>query len=150
MNKVIVVILLIFSVSSYANTSEKANEFFKKYIQLSDAFDVSVVDLYLDEAKIHTQRKYPHGLVRGMELSGSKWKQLVVKVMPIAKAQNDKSTFSKITIIKQGDGFKVKSNSYSERKCYQDTGYYMLIKPDPKGSFHIIEEYMETQPESNC
>jgi hypothetical protein len=118
LNKVFTVVLFVFSVASHANTSEKANNFFNKYIQLSDSFDVSVVNLYLDEAKIHTQRKYPHGLERGMELTGSQWKQLVVKVMPIAKAQNDKSTFSKITTIKQGDGFKIKSNRYSERKCY--------------------------------
>ncbi len=137
-------------IPSYANSTDQADSFFNKYIKLGDDFDVSVADLYSDDAKIHAYRVYPHGLERSMEMSGEKWKRMIVFVMPLAKAKNDKSTFSEISIKKQGNGFKIKANRYSESKCYIDKGYYMVIEPDENGNLLIIEEYMETQPQSNC
>jgi hypothetical protein len=132
------------------NANNNAEEFFDNYIQLSDTFDTAVADLYSDNAKIHAHRKYPHGLEREMELSGKQWKQLLVKFMPLAKAQNDKSIFSQITISTHEKGFKVKATRYSNRKCYTDTGYYMIVEPAANGQLQIIEEYSETQSESNC
>jgi len=133
-----------------ALADESANTFFNKYIKLSDNYDYSVVKLYSDNAKVHMRRKYPNGLERTMELSGFQWKQLLTKSLPLAKAQNDKSIFSKITISKYGKGFKIKAHRYSSRKCYTDTGYYMVVTPDDTGELKIIEEYSETQPQSNC
>lgn len=136
--------------SQIAHASESAKELFDKYVQLSDSFELSVADLYSDNAKIHTYRKYPHGLERAMGLSGAQWKQLLLKAMPLAKAQNDKSVFSEVTISNYGDGYKIKANRYSSRKCYTDTGYYMVVTPNEFGKLQIIEEYSETQPQSNC
>lgn len=77
-----------------------------------------------------------------MELTGAQWKQLIVKVMPLAKTKNDMSTFSDINITEIKDGFKIKANRYSVRKCYTDTGYYMVVKPISDGSLKIFEEYL--------
>jgi len=85
-----------------------------------------------------------------MEMTGVQWKQLITKVMPLAKAQNDKSIFSKIEISEFEDGYKIKADRYSLRKCYTDTGYYMVVKPLSDGSLKIFEEYMETKPLPNC
>lgn len=85
-----------------------------------------------------------------MELTGAQWKQLIVRAMPIAKAQNDVSKFSDIKYIETGSGYKVKANRYSVSKCYMDTGYYMIIKSLDDEGYQIVEEYMETQPESDC
>ena len=150
MRKLFTILFLFICLPCYANTTEQAEKFFSKYITLSDTFDISVAKLYSDNAKIHTYRVYPHGLERAMELSGAQWKKLVINIMPLAKAKNDKSTFSNITIIKQGNNFKIKANRYSELKCYMDKGYYMVVEPDNNGNLLIIEEYMETQPQSNC
>ena len=136
--------------SSLVAAKGSPETFFQKYIELGNQFDVNVSLLYSDTAKIHSYRVYPHGLEKTMELKGSQWKQLIEKVMPIAKAQNDKSSFSNIIITKVGLNFKIKADRYSERKCYEDNGYYMIIEPNGNNSFHILEEYTETQPQSNC
>lgn len=118
--------------------------------RLFDNYDPSVAELYSDNAKIHAYRKYPYGTERQMELDGVQWKQLLVRAMPLAKAQNDKSVFTEIVISIFGAGYKIKANRYSNRKCYTDTGYYMVVAPNKDGEFKIIEEYSETQPQSNC
>jgi hypothetical protein len=150
--KYVATVFAIFTIllSQITQADELAKELFDKYVQLSDSFESSVADLYSDDAKIHTYRKYPHGLERAMELSGAQWKQLLVKAMPLAKTQNDKSVFSEVTISNYGNGHKIKANRYSNRKCYTDTGYYMVVAPNELGTLQIIEEYSETQPQSDC
>ena len=149
-NIIAVIVLLAPFISQIAVAEESAKKLFKKYIQLSESFDSSIANLYSDNAKIHAYRKYPYGTERAMELSGTQWKQLLVQALPIAKAQNDKSIFSDVTISKYGDGFKIKANRYSNRKCYTDLNYYMVVAPVKSNKLQIIEEYSETQPQSNC
>ncbi|AQP99972.1 hypothetical protein B0W48_09355 [Pseudoalteromonas aliena] len=84
-----------------------------------------------------------------MSFTGAQWKQLVQKIMPLAKANNDKNTFSEIRISKVESGYKIKAKRYSDRKCYMDTGYYMILKRQEGGELAILEEYMETKPLSN-
>lgn len=143
-------VAFLFVLSSTLQADDKPAEFFQRYVELGNAFDTALADLYSDKALIHTYRVYPHGLERNMELTGEKWKQLITKVMPLAKVQNDKSIFSNVEIIEFEDGFKIRADRYSVRKCYTDTGYYMVVKPMADDSLKIVEEYMETQPLPNC
>ncbi len=151
MKKLTLLISIFLSISAYAEDTSNAEDFFQKYIQLGLAFDPAVADLYSDEAQVYMTRVYPNGQKRTMSLDGKKWKALIAGAMPMAKTQNDKSTFSKVTYSKIENGFKIKANRYSERKCYMDTGYYMVIKyvGEPK-ALNILEEYSETQPQGSC
>lgn len=134
--------------ATWANDDPDA--FFQKYIELGNAYDPELASLYSDNAKILSYRVYPHGTERSLEMEGVRWKQLLILSLPLAKAQGDKSTFSEVTITDEKVGFKIKANRYSERKCYTDTGYYMIVQPKEDGRLEIIEEYMETQPQSDC
>ena len=127
-----------------------AKAFFENYVALSDAYDDKVADLYADSAVIRTFRRYPHGLERSMELTGSQWKALLVRAMPIARAQADRSTYSNVEVSVSGDKTTIKADRYAERKCYTDTGYYLVIARQPNGEYLIVEEYSETQPQSKC
>jgi hypothetical protein len=42
--------------------SSAAQAFFLEYVELGDAYDVKVANLYSDSAVIRTYRRYPHGL----------------------------------------------------------------------------------------
>lgn len=148
-NTLTVIIVFLFAYG-HVGATEELNSFFMKYIELNDNFDISVAKLYSDKAKIHAYRVYPHGTQRSLELNGEKWKQLIVRAMPIAKTKNDKSSFSNIVITKQDKKYKIKANRYSNIKCYTDTGYYMIVEESKGGDLYIIEEYMEAQPNSNC
>lgn len=85
-----------------------------------------------------------------MELAGRQWKALISRVMPIAKAQNDKSTFSNIAVTEIEGGHKIKAYRYSACKCYTDMGYYMIVKSTENGNLEIFEEYMGTKPLPSC
>ncbi|MCH7328676.1 hypothetical protein [Acinetobacter modestus] len=148
--KFIYFILIYFTMNlAFANTATP-KQFFNYYITLSENFDPALADLYSDSAKIQTYRKYPHGLERSMELTGLQWKMLINKLMPIAKASDDRSKFSNIKIIPLDKKYQIKADRYSTQKCYTDKGYYMMIGSKENGALEIIEEYMETQPNSNC
>lgn len=149
--KSLLLISLIYSAGTQATEGiNRAKEFFNKNIELANNYDISVIQLYADDAKIHTLRTYPHGTQRKLEMTGKQWKQLISKSMYLAKTQNDKSTMSNVKISKQGTGFKIKANRYSHKKCYTDKEYYLVIEPDQNDSFVIVEEFMATQPQSNC
>jgi hypothetical protein len=137
-------------VAQFALANPNPKDFFDRYITLSDQFNPSLAELYSDSAKIHAYRKYPHGLERSMEFTGLQWKMLIDKLMPLAKARNDHSEFSNIEITPLVRKYKIKADRYSTVKCYTDKGYYLLIEPKKNGEFETIEEYMETQPNSNC
>ena len=130
--------------------TKAARAFFAEYVKLGDTYDEKVANLYSDGAVIRTYRRYPHGLERSMELSGSQWKALLVKAVPLAKAQADRSTYSNVEVSVTGPKAKIKANRYSVGKCYTDTEYFMVIERQSSGAYLIVEEYSETQPQSNC
>lgn len=121
-----------------------------KYVALGQAYDIRVADLYSDAAVIRAYRRYPHGLERAMELTGVQWKTLVTKVMPLAKLKGDRSTYANIEVSVDGAKAKIKADRYSVPKCYTDKGYYMVVEREADGRYLIVEEYTETQPQSNC
>ncbi len=123
---------------------------FERFVALGDNFDTRVANLYTDDAKIVFFKHYPHGLERQMALSGYEWKSLISKIMPVAKLTHDVSRYKDVEIIALGDAFKIKANRYSERKCYLDTGYYMVVKQSVAGQWLITEEYTQTQPDASC
>ena len=146
----IVASLAVVSVQADSTDTKAARAFFTKYIELGDRYDEKVANLYSDGAVIRTYRRYPYGLERSMELSGSQWKALLVKTMPLAKAQADRSTYSNVEVSVTGPKAKIKANRYSVGKCYTDTEYFMVIERQSSGAYLIVEEYSETQPQSNC
>jgi hypothetical protein len=133
-----------------APSEEDAGKFFARYVALSDAFDPAVAELYADRAVIRSVRRYPHGLERAIELGGVEWKAMVLKAMPLAKAHNDRSQFKDPSFQPQAGGIKISAQRYSLRKCYLDPNYYMVVARSATGGLEIIEEYSETQPQSNC
>lgn len=148
----LIIALSLVSICVHADLTDiaAAQAFFENYVALSDAYDDKVADLYSDNAVIRAFRRYPHGLERSMELTGSQWKALLVKAMPLARAQADRSTFSDVEVSVTGTRAKIKANRYAARKCNTDTGYYMVVERQPDAKYLIVEEYSETQPQSNC
>ncbi len=147
---IISLLLLPTFVVAAGDTKVEAKEFFERYIILGENFDKSVADLYSDNAIIKVKRLYPNGQMKEMAFGGTKWKSLVKKSMPLGKARGDISKFSDIKIFLNNTNVTIKANRYSVLKCYTDKGYYMVIEKDSTGKYQIVEEYMETQPQSDC
>ena len=145
----LVIFILLSSQHALAASEKEAAAFFQNYVKLSENFNVSVKDLYADDAKIHTSRRYPHGLERAAAMTGKEWKELLEKVMPIAKKKGDISKYKNATFSQDDSKVTIRADRYSKLKCYTDKSYYMVIRKG-KGGFKIIEEYSETQPQSDC
>jgi hypothetical protein len=128
----------------------EARAFFDQYVALGDAYDSSLAELYAADARIRSTRRYPDGQSRTLEMTGTQWKAMIRSVMPLAKAEGDRSDYKKIRIERTGQLMRIKADRYSVRKCYWDYGYYMLIGRQSDGRIRIVEEYLETQPQSNC
>jgi len=146
---VLAIFILLSSQHALAASEKEAAAFFQNYVNLSEDFNVSVKDLYADDAKIHTYRRYPDGLQRAAEMTGKEWKELLEKVMSIAKKKGDISEYKNATFSLDDSKVTIKADRYSTLKCYTDTAYYMVIRKDKSG-LKIIEEYSETQPQSDC
>lgn len=145
----LIVLLSLLSGTVVANT-ETPEEFFKRFVETGHRFDPAVADLYADSASIKMYRRYPHGLERSMEMSGTEWKALVRKVMPLARVKNDKSTYTNVKFVPLGNQVKISADRYAVRKCYTDPAYYLVIEKRPDNSYTVVEEYFETEPKPDC
>lgn len=119
-------------------------------MQLNDAFDPEVANLYTDASKIKALRRYPGGADRVIEIAGAQWRSMLVSSMPLAKSKGDLSRFTNIRVESEGDRVRVTADRYSALKCYTDKNYYMLVAKDPTGRLYVAEEYFENQPQSDC
>ena len=135
--------------TSHALDLQEGRRFFDRYIALGNSYNPSLATLYADSAAIKTTRRYPTGQIRSLELTGTQWKTLLQKAMPLAKAQGDRSEFKNVRFEAIGDDIRVKADRYSVRKCYWDRAYYMVVRRTAAG-LQIVEEYSETRPESAC
>jgi len=147
---VIIITAMLLHASAWALDATKVENFFNRYVELNEKFDVSVSSMYSDKAKIHTFRRYPHGLERAVKLTGSQLKDLLNKGMPVAKQRGDISKYDEIQISIYGNQAKIKAKRYSVLKCYTDKAYYMVVEEVLDGGLQIVEEYTETQPQSEC
>ena len=124
----------------------QAKGLFERFQRLEHSFDARVADLYADEARIVSTRKYPFGLpARTIELSGTEYKQLIRKAMGTARARGDFSTYSDVTYISEGERVRVRCTRFSELKNYKSP-YSLLVGPTDSGTWIIFEEISETRP----
>lgn len=148
------IILLAAGVAAHSaatdTVEQEAKDFLERFVALGDAHDPALADLYSDGAVIKAHRRYPHGLERTLELTGVQWKALVRTAMPWAKALNDRSELRDPQFEVDQGKVTIRADRYSVRKCYLDTGYYMILERQPDGALGIVEEYTETQPQSDC
>ena len=135
--------------TSHALDLQEGQRFFDRYVALGKSYNPSLATLYADSAAIKTTRRYPTGQIRSLELTGTQWKTLLQKAMPLAKAQGDRSEFKNVRFEAIGDDIRVRADRYSVRKCYWDRAYYMVVRRTAAG-LQIVEEYSETRPESAC
>lgn len=91
-----------------------------------------------------------HGSERSIEMRGTGWKQLIRQTMPLAKARNDRGTLEKLRFEKVEEGLKIRADRYSFMRCYWDRNYFMVIVRENDKVIRVVEEYAETQPQSDC
>ena len=140
------VFLTIFAQVAYAaDPIVEAKQLFERYVSLSAQFDPAVADLYADDALIHNKRTYPDGQVREITIPALQYKQLLREVMPLARARNDTSTYSKTTFKVEGMGVRIQAQRFSVMKQYTSP-ISLRVAPDVTGHWLIREELSESRP----
>lgn len=143
--RALILFLFFISPAAYAGKAEDVREFFAAFVERANAFDAGIADFYSPNAKVITLRD---GTER-LELSGAQWKQLLVRVMPIAKERGDTSAFKNVNVSAHGNGFRVTAIRTSAVKCVTDPNYHLdVVQVDNR--WVVVEEYTETVSLSQC
>jgi hypothetical protein len=143
---VLIVLAVVKPSSCQTNSAEgRARTFFARFVEISQVFDPAVADLYADEARIVSVRKYPNGVERKFEIKGAEYKSLIREVIPIAKARGDTNTYDDISYQRQGARVWIRATRYSALKQYSSP-YSLLVGPDASGTWLIYEEHSVTRP----
>ena len=122
-----------------------ARAFFTKFVEMEQAYDIAVADLYADDAVIKNKRTYPNGEVRELTFPPAQYKQLLRQAMPLAKSRGDRSTYSSCGYKPVGANVRISCSRYSELKKYTSP-YSLLVGPNRAGKWQIIEELSESRP----
>ena len=123
----------------------KARAVFEEFVQLGEAFDLALVDLYADTAKISNRRVFPDGTSREMDMPAASYKPLLRRVMPVAKEQNDVSRYSDVRYTVEGGNVRITATRYSVMKDYS-APHSLLVGPDADGTWRVLEESGESRP----
>lgn len=149
MKNIIKNILLIFTalflgLSAFADDKSDALKFFNNYIQASNSYSASVLNMYSDNAKIIRQVVKPDGGLVNVPFSVSDYKKQLRLSSRIAKIKNYKNYYSNISVTKVSDGYKIdamRKPSLSDYKLRTS----MTVQKQSDGSWLIVEELMQTK-----
>lgn len=133
-----------------AAAAESPEDFFFRYVDLSNEFDPAVVDLYADSANIRVFRIQAQRPRDSLELAGWQWKRQLRRELPDAAAADDRNEFKNIEVSRVGRGYKIKADRYSTASCYTDRAYYVIVSEDARGRYVITEEYRVADVDSHC
>jgi hypothetical protein len=136
--------------SVYAAGTAEYLDFFNKYQTLSNSFDISVTQLYSDDAVILGTRKMNDGIEQKLKMDGKKWKEILSDSMKISEQRGDRSEFSDIAVHLEKDRATITADRYSTLKCFHDKKYYMVVAEKGDGAMEIVEEAVESPVQSYC
>jgi predicted DNA binding CopG/RHH family protein len=85
------------------NLIREAKYFFNRCVAMEQSFDPAAFELMSDDAKVENIRIYPTGMKRKMTLSGAQYKELVRKVLPLAKLRGDTNRYFNMTFTLEGE-----------------------------------------------
>lgn len=146
-------IVLIFTVvlpfSVHASTPQEYLDFFKKYEQLGNDYDMAVVDMYSDEANV-TIFSVLDGVETTTKMKGKKVKQMLHEQMDLIKKSEAKSDYSNISLEIEGNKATIKATRYASFKCFKDNKYFVVIETQKDGTMQIVEEFMEEPIKTHC
>lgn len=123
--------------------------FFDRYIRLSDRDDPAFLELYADSARIHVLRVLASGETQALDLSGTQWKQNIINFSR-ATRNHPSSTFSHLSVHREGQRLRLLTVRYSPSNCRTDEGYSMVIAKNTRGVWQIVENSWEAWEGSLC
>ncbi|MEM9593850.1 MAG: hypothetical protein AAGD06_06280 [Acidobacteriota bacterium] len=137
--------LLLSALPAYAGPKDQVRAFFDDFVALRNAFDPSVADLYLPEAKMISLRD-GRDLI---EIPFAEYRESFLLSLPVSKAIGDVSRFENVAVKLHGQGFRITATRYAAVKCATDPKYHLDVVRVGR-EWRITEEYIEAITLTRC
>lgn len=136
--------ILMFGLNVLANGSEEALKFFNSYVNASNTYSPTLLDMYSDNAKIIRQVIKPDCKTVNVDFSIDNYKKQIRLSAKIAKVRRYKNDYSDIHVTKVSNGYRIDSMrkpSLSDCKLKSS----MVVQKQSNGKWLIVEELMQTK-----
>lgn len=143
-NLLIVFLVMIIGLGAFADDKSDALAFFNSYIQASNNYSSSLLNMYSDNAKIIRQVVKPDGTLVNVPFSVSDYKSQLRLSSKLAKIRHYKNYYSDISVTKVTNGYKIdamRKPSLSDYKLRAS----MVVQKQSGGKWLIVQEIMQTK-----
>lgn len=140
----LVFIVLIFGLGAFADDRQEALRFFNNYVQASNSYSSSVLNMYSDDAKIIRQVVKPDGSLVNVHFSVNDYRNQLRLSSKIARIKNYKNYYSNISVTKVSDGYKIDAMRKPSLSDYRLRSS-MTVQKQSDGKWLIIQELMQTK-----
>lgn len=137
-------IILMFGLKVFAGEQEDALKFFNSFVSASNNYNISLLNMYSDDAKIIRQVVKPDGKLVNVNFSIYNYRKQLKISSKIAQIKNYKNYYSNIHVTKVSNGYRIDSirkPSLSDDKLKSS----VIVQKQADGKWLIIEELMQTK-----
>lgn len=145
MKKILLLLtILTFGLSAFADDKQEVLNFFNNYIQASNNYSSSVLDMYSDDATIIRQVVKPNGELANAYFSIDDYRHQLRLSAKIAKIKHYKNYYSDISATKVANGYKISAMRKPSSSDYK-LKTSMIIQKQSNGKWLITKEIMQTK-----
>lgn len=141
---VLSLMVLAFGLAVFAGEQEEALSFFNSYVNASNSYSSTLLNMYSDDAKIIRQVVKPDGKLVNVPFSITSYKGQMKLSSKLAKARGYKNFYSNITAAKVANGYRIDSMRKPSLSDYKLKSS-MVVQKQPNGKWLIVEETMQTK-----
>lgn len=140
----LILVVLVFGLGAFAAEHDEALAFFNSYVNASNSYSPSVLNMYAKDAKIIRQVIKPNGQLVNAYFNGEDYRKQLRLSVKLAKLRKYKNYYSNVNVKKVANGYKIsaiRKPSLSDDKLKM----YMIVEKYPSGKWIIAEEFMQTR-----
>lgn len=145
MKKVLLtLVVLILGMGAFAGEQQEALNFFNSFVQASNSYSPSLLNMYSDDARIIRQVIKPNGQLVNAYFTANEYRGQLKISEKIAKIRNYKNYYSDINVTKVSNGYKIDAKRKPSLSNYK-LKTYAIVQKQPNGKWLIVEELMQTK-----
>ena len=145
MNKFLLIFMVMFlGLGAFADDKKEALGFFNNYVQASNSYSPSILNMYAGNASIIRQVVKPDGKLVNAYFSVSDYKGQLRLSSKIAKIRHYKNYYSDINVTKVSNGYKIDAMRKPSSSDYKLRAS-MTVQKQSGGNWLIVEELMQTK-----
>lgn len=137
-------LILLFGTMAFADDRQESLNFFNNYVQASNTYSASVLNMYSGNAKIIRQVVKPDGTLVNVPFSVDAYKSQLRLSSKIAKIRHYKNSYSDIRATKVSNGYKIDAMRKPSSSDYKLKAS-MVVQKQSSGKWLIVEELMQTK-----